>query len=79
MNVLPMPVGARAKVHYHDGIETISYMLDGACVVHYGERLEHQVLVKQGRADLYPGRRCARAIERRRRAVHLDRGPLVGQ
>ena len=25
MNVLPMPPGARAKVHCHDGIETIAY------------------------------------------------------
>ena len=27
MNVLPMPDGARAKVHYHRGIETIAYLL----------------------------------------------------
>jgi uncharacterized RmlC-like cupin family protein len=26
MNVLPMPPGAKAKVHYHKGIETIAYL-----------------------------------------------------
>jgi uncharacterized RmlC-like cupin family protein len=36
MNVLPMPDGARAKVHYHRGIETIAYLLEGKCAVHYG-------------------------------------------
>lgn len=48
MNVLPMPDGARAKVHYHQGIETIAYLLEGECAVHYGERLE-------SRADLQMG------------------------
>jgi uncharacterized RmlC-like cupin family protein len=40
MNVLPMPAGARAKVHYHDKIETIAYMLTGSCRVYYGAELE---------------------------------------
>ena len=48
MNVLPMPDGARAKVHYHRGIETISYLLDGACTVYYGEGLERRVAVRAG-------------------------------
>ncbi len=48
MNVLPMPPGAVAKAHYHEGIETIAYMLEGECIVHYGDRLQHQVLVQQG-------------------------------
>ena len=48
MNVLPMPDGARAKVHYHRGIETISYLLDGACTVYYGEHLERRVAVRAG-------------------------------
>ena len=46
MNVLPMPSGVRAKVHYHEGIETIAYLLDGECVVYYGDRVEQQVAVK---------------------------------
>jgi uncharacterized RmlC-like cupin family protein len=29
MNTLPMPDGARAKAHYHRGIETIAYLLEG--------------------------------------------------
>jgi uncharacterized RmlC-like cupin family protein len=34
MNVLPMPPGAVAKAHYHKGIETIAYMLEGECAVY---------------------------------------------
>jgi uncharacterized RmlC-like cupin family protein len=37
MNILPMPPGARAKAHYHNGIETIAYMLMGECAVYYGD------------------------------------------
>ena len=48
MNVLPMPAGARAKVHYHQGIETIAYLLDGECVVYYGERLERSAAIRTG-------------------------------
>jgi uncharacterized RmlC-like cupin family protein len=46
MNILPMPDGARAKVHYHRGIETIAYLLEGACAVYYGDQLEHRVSVR---------------------------------
>jgi uncharacterized RmlC-like cupin family protein len=48
MNVLPMPNGARAKVHYHRGIETISYLLEGECAVYYGESLERRAVVHTG-------------------------------
>ena len=48
MNVLPMPPGARAKTHHHDGIETIAYMLEGSCTVFWGDRLEHSVDAHQG-------------------------------
>jgi uncharacterized RmlC-like cupin family protein len=48
MNVLPMPAGARAKVHYHKGIETIAYLLDGECDVFYGDKLERRFLVRAG-------------------------------
>jgi uncharacterized RmlC-like cupin family protein len=54
MNVLPMPPGARAKTHYHDGIETIAYLLSGECVVYYGDRLEHSVLVRTGEQTFVP-------------------------
>jgi uncharacterized RmlC-like cupin family protein len=48
MNVLPMPNGARAKVHYHRGIETISYLIKGECAVYYGQSLERRVVVHPG-------------------------------
>ena len=48
MNVLPMPPGAVAKAHYHKGIETIAYMLEGECAVYYGSELQRRVLVRQG-------------------------------
>ena len=48
MNIMPMPPGARAKAHYHKGIETIAYMLTGECYVYYGDALEHRVLVRAG-------------------------------
>jgi uncharacterized RmlC-like cupin family protein len=48
MNVLPMPPGAKAKVHYHQGIETIAYLLDGECAVYYGDKLEHRAVVRTG-------------------------------
>ena len=48
MNVLPMQPGAKAKVHYHKGIETIAYLLEGECVVYYGDELEHRVMAHAG-------------------------------
>jgi uncharacterized RmlC-like cupin family protein len=48
MNILPMLDGARAKVHYHRGIETISYLLDGECAVYYGDKLERRIAVRAG-------------------------------
>jgi uncharacterized RmlC-like cupin family protein len=54
MNVLPMPAGARAKVHYHEGIETIVYLRDGECSVYYGQQLEHRVHVRKGEQVFVP-------------------------
>lgn len=48
MNILPMPPGAVAKAHYHDGIETIAYLLEGECAVYYGDDLQERMLVRQG-------------------------------
>jgi uncharacterized RmlC-like cupin family protein len=48
MNILPMPPGVVAKAHYHEGIETIAYLLEGQCAVYYGDELEKRVLVGQG-------------------------------
>ena len=48
MSILPMPPGAVAKAHYHEGIETIAYMLEGECAVYYGDDLQNRVVVQQG-------------------------------
>ena len=48
MNILPMPPGAVAKAHYHKGIETIAYMLEGECAVYYGDNLQERMLLRQG-------------------------------
>ena len=71
MNVLPMPPGARAKAHYHEGIETIAYMLVGECAVYYGDNLEHRVLVHAGdRLSFQSTCRMRRATK----ATHRARG-----
>jgi uncharacterized RmlC-like cupin family protein len=54
MNVLPMPPGARAKAHYHKGIETIAYMLEGECAVYYGDDLERRIAVRAGEQVFCP-------------------------
>jgi uncharacterized RmlC-like cupin family protein len=54
MNVLPVPAGGRAKVHYHQGIETIAYQLDGECALYYGDRLEHRITVRAGEQVYVP-------------------------
>jgi uncharacterized RmlC-like cupin family protein len=54
MNILPMPAGAQAKVHYHDGIETISYLLQGECSVYYGDRLERRAVMRVGEQMFIP-------------------------
>jgi uncharacterized RmlC-like cupin family protein len=48
MNVLPMPPGAVAKAHYHTGIETIAYVLEGEVAVYYGDDLEKKTVIHQG-------------------------------
>jgi uncharacterized RmlC-like cupin family protein len=53
-NVLPVPVGARAKVHYHRDIETIAYLLDGECAVYYGDRLQQRLVLQAGEQIYLP-------------------------
>jgi len=48
LNILPMPAGAVAKAHYHEGIETIAFLLEGTCKVYYGDDLEKSVEVQAG-------------------------------
>lgn len=73
MNVLPMPDGKRAKVHYHSGIETISYLLDGNCAVYYCDKLEGRIDIRSGEQIYISGRRASCVVEPERSAVHLDR------
>ena len=54
MNVLPMPPGAKAKPHYHKGIDTIAYMLKGECTVFHGKKLESQISVTRGEQIFIP-------------------------
>ncbi len=54
MNVLPMPAGAKAKVHCHKGIETIAYLHEGECVVRYGDNVEHAVTLQAGEQIFMP-------------------------
>jgi uncharacterized RmlC-like cupin family protein len=54
MNVLPMSDGAQAKVHYHRGIETIAYLLEGECAVYYGVKLEQRAVVRAGEQIYVP-------------------------
>ncbi|MEZ5905023.1 MAG: cupin domain-containing protein [Geminicoccaceae bacterium] len=61
MNVLPMPPGARARAHYHEGIETIAYLLEGRCTVRFGQRLEHRVELSAGEQGCPPTCRTRRA------------------
>lgn len=54
LTVLPMPPGARAKVHYHEGIETIAYLLEGECAVYHGARLEERAMLRAGECMYLP-------------------------
>jgi uncharacterized RmlC-like cupin family protein len=55
MNRLPMPSGAWAKAHYHEGIETIAFLLEGECVVYYGDQMECRVVLKKDDQIYIPG------------------------
>lgn len=54
MNVLPMPPGAKANPHYHKGIDTIAYLLEGRCAVYYGDRLEKRAELVAGEQMFMP-------------------------
>jgi uncharacterized RmlC-like cupin family protein len=54
MNILPMPAGARARAHFHKGIETIAYLLAGSCSVYYGDRLECRSVLQTGEQMFIP-------------------------
>ncbi len=55
MNVMPIPPGGRAKVHYHEGIETVALLLEGSMNVYYGDQLEHVAPMQAGDHIYIPG------------------------
>jgi uncharacterized RmlC-like cupin family protein len=48
LNVLPMPPGAKARVHLHRGIETIALLIEGRCTVYYGDAVERRAELQRG-------------------------------
>ena len=54
MNVMPIPPGGRAKVHYHSGIETIAYLIEGQVSLFYGDQLEHCLEFEKGDHGFIP-------------------------
>ncbi|TXH84878.1 MAG: cupin domain-containing protein [Rhizobium sp.] len=54
MHILRMPPGARAKAHQHDGHETAIYMVSGEVHTRYGDRLQHEVIVRAGEIFYIP-------------------------
>ena len=55
MNVMPIPAGGRAKVHYHEGIETVALLLEGQVNVYYGDQLEDVAQMQAGDHIYIPG------------------------
>jgi len=54
MNLLTIPPGGRASAHKHAHHETAIYMIAGEADAWYGERLEHQVVVRAGEMFYIP-------------------------
>ena len=48
MTVVTMPPGARAKPHYHDGIETAIYVVEGEVEMRWGEGLRERLVTRAG-------------------------------
>ena len=55
MNVMPIPPGGKAKVHYHEGIETVALLLEGEVNVYYSDALEHVAPMQAGDHIYIPG------------------------
>ena len=52
---MPIPPKGRAKVHHHEGIETVALLLEGEVNVYYGDRLEHVARMQAGDHIYIPG------------------------
>ena len=73
MNVLPMPPGARAKAHYHKGIETIALHAHGRMYCLLRRRSGAARAGAYVRSGFRSRRPAARAVQRERCALHVDR------
>jgi uncharacterized RmlC-like cupin family protein len=50
-----MPPGARARAHYHDGIDTVGYIVSGESLILFGEQLEQALAARSGDYFFIPG------------------------
>jgi uncharacterized RmlC-like cupin family protein len=58
-----MSSSAIAKAHYHKGIETIDYLLEGECPVYYDDNLQKRVSTRGRSVSLPPTCRTLRGNE----------------
>lgn len=48
MHLVIIPPGGKAVAHYHDGYETVIYIIQGRAETKYGENLEHSSINESG-------------------------------
>ena len=48
MTVVNLPDGARAKTHFHRGIETAVYVIEGETEMFFGDRLQERLVARAG-------------------------------
>ena len=48
LHVVTLPPGRRAKTHFHRGIETAVFVLEGTVDMLWGERLEERLVARAG-------------------------------
>jgi uncharacterized RmlC-like cupin family protein len=48
MHLVVIPPGGKAVAHYHDGYETVIYVIQGKAETRYGKNLEHSTINKAG-------------------------------
>ena len=48
MHLVVIPPGGKAVAHYHDGYETVIYIIEGKAETHYGHNLEQSSINEAG-------------------------------
>ncbi|MFM8875015.1 MAG: cupin domain-containing protein [Anaerolineae bacterium] len=48
MHLVVLPPGGKAVAHYHDGYETVIYIIEGKAETRYGYNLEHSSINQAG-------------------------------